>query len=116
MGVVHAEQARLIGAAAVVPDRQRVPVGQLGSIAVDERARVGAGGPDLQVDAVKVDPAALPFAVGRLGPGGGFASRTRQARVPLVCLASVIQATVPDEALNATSSPSWVVTPSRVAT
>lgn len=69
MGVVHAEQARLIGAAAVVPDRQRVPVGQLGSIAVDERARVGAGGPDLQVDAVKVDPAALPFAVGRLGPG-----------------------------------------------
>ncbi|CKW03790.1 Uncharacterised protein [Mycobacterium tuberculosis] len=36
--------------------------------------------------------------------------------MPLVCLASVIQATVPDEALNATSSPSWVVTPSRVAT
>ncbi len=116
MGVVHAEQARLIGAAAVVPDRQRVPVGQLGSIAVDERARVGAGGPDLQVDAVKVDPAALPFAVGRLGPGWWVRESDQAGQGALVCLASVIQATVPDEALNATSSPSWVVTPSRVAT
>lgn len=116
MGVVHAEQARLIGAAAVVPDRQRVPVGQLGSIAVDERARVGAGGPDLQVDAVKVDPAALPFAVGRLGPGWWVRESDQAGQGAASVPGILIQATVPDEALNATSSPSWVVTPSRVAT
>src|SRR5947209_14800685 len=37
MGVVHTEQTRLVGAAAVVAEGQRIPARQFGPVAVDER-------------------------------------------------------------------------------
>src|SRR6478609_3563938 len=42
-------------------------------------------------------------------------SSTRQARAPPKCCESVMQFDVPDGVVNATSSPSCVVVPSRVA-
>ncbi len=67
------------------PDRQHCP---RWPARVHCRRRVARVRADLQVDAVKVDPTAASIRRRPIsGRGGGFASRTRQAGVPLVCLA-----------------------------
>ena len=95
MGVVHAEQAALVGATAIVVVGQRVPVRQLGSVAVDERTRITTGRPDLQVRSVEVDPAAFPFAVGGLGPRWGIGKVDQTGQRAAVCLESSCSSTLP---------------------
>ena len=83
VGVVDAEQARRVGAAPVVAERQRLSSRQLRTDAVAERAGITVG----RADVARSCPSKstqLPFHAARSRPGcgGGSVSFTRQASAP----------------------------------
>src|ERR1700736_2115347 len=62
-GVVDADQAGLVAAAAVIAERQRLTIRQLRPAACGEPSRVALDPADHDLLAVIVDPAALPLSI-----------------------------------------------------